>query len=788
MGTDFLEMLVSELKEHHTNFFKFNKKISYNDFTFNVQYITKLRENLNNIDKYCSWSNMSYKNCENAVKAFGHNSEEYIGLIDTSLFKSGKTGIMFTNKGICIRSHLQSAQYITYNELCLAIIKSSNVNSYECEIDEDFFNNYIRTFTAGKVVYKTIYYIKQHLFRVNKEWIYNTAKVLLNEALENINCKFAGLAIDMSEHLYNAFAGFDKYLKNVSSEVSSLALIAVGNFDEAKSIIDENNIQWLADNLDRYKNEYNDYKYNTYLDKADNQFDLKKYTDAINNYQIALKYKKDRKAYVGILESYYQDASEDNLFNVKEYREWIQHFKSFVGEDLHNKENRKYYNHETNLNKKRTNYLDKLRRDLPYIVLSNDRQKLIDNPQLLTVNDNLGMNIFMYSILFDNLSLLDLYSKEQLNDMKVCENILGHDYLCVAAMHSASMFVTMLHRYDEQYKSEKNWTKVKKTVNTVGYICNVMLSSATKSEMSKDIYRDCYHDEDIRNEYEYLKMQSKISDEKTESFQNRKSELDDEMLEYVQTRYEETVDKIKKTFLEIYANKQELTSELENIRQKMDNIHLGITKIEYDKALLDDTAENLLREYKEKIMYPINNLKKDEFETIEEFKIRKQSKEIKAEQAIQEYQHGQLEEDLKKMLPPIDSEKQKKIGEFLKQIEDIETKMRIPYLLNSYAYTSKVSNIEFESYDSENEKYKFITEHFEGDFKMNIYTAKKIRKSPEKYKVEDNISICMNEDNSVNVIHKISLAVFNSIYNSTVEHPLKYTVGFEKGNRYAKNV
>lgn len=268
---------------------------------------------------------------------------------------------------------------------------------------------------------------------------------LVNNTLININKKNYSKAMACLDSLKKRINDIDMpEFKEITLLTSIITNIAVGNYD---SISESKQIPWLYSRIQRYQDicdrsteenlEICSQKYNYIIQTARRQMDNERYQVAESNFETALKFCQKNSEYRKCFE--YMSAS--NKTNRK-IIEWFYLFDGYQDDYKHIAE--KCCDSEN---------------DISVIAYEKNVEAVTRNPKLLSVTDEYGMNLFLYSILYDSPSIAALYSEAQIKELIKSRNILGHDYKCLAALQGFQRkdgyFNKILSQYDESFKYEQ---------------------------------------------------------------------------------------------------------------------------------------------------------------------------------------------------------------------------------------------------------------------------------------------------------------------------------------------
>lgn len=545
---EYVGRIINDFKNTYKEFFTQKKDIDDNDISLSKKTINALNKKLNKYDIYETLCSYSF-NGGNIRKAFGVPINQCIGILDTSMFKNAKTGILFTDMGIYLKNHFKAGQYISYENLCMSIVSQAEYVEYESSIKRD---GYVCEFIAGKNIYNLICELKKDIFN-NCDNIRKSVKLYtkgkIESILDDIKNGYSDYARVKAMNLIRAFEDIDIQMKEIVCSAIIIAYMSVGSFVEAMQVISDYSIDWMRNKFDDYTTEYNHYKYNSFIKQGDKYFSGQKYEDAVATYEQAVSYciydDEFPLPYKKILDSYYQGASRENLFNYEEYNKYLLFFKE-VSEIK--EETEKYIQLGDELNKKYNDFTKKLINRMSYIVTSEEKNIINKYPFLLKTSDEFGMNIFLYSILFGKLSMIDLYDKEQLSTIINHKNILGHDYLCVAAISGIDNFMEVLKVFDNTYVKKLKKADRNSTVNYIKEkafsVTGDIAQTLTDNAMQKI---DDFNPDGMNFLIDSLKS-------KGEQIAENRYNVYDEVEEYLENKYDTVKTILKNSFGKIHIN------------------------------------------------------------------------------------------------------------------------------------------------------------------------------------------------------------------------------------------
>lgn len=272
------------------------------------------------------------------------------------------------------------------------------------------------------------------------------SKELIKKAIKNISKKKYSKAMACMSYLEKQInVPSDIRLSEIVLSANVITSIANGNTCSVESSAKQ--IPWLSDRIQKYrdicdrstpenrKDTSQKYKYIT--NKAHSQFDNERYQVAKLNYETALKFCQNNSEYRTCFE-YMSDSNKTN----RKIIEWFYLFDGY--QDDYDYLAEKWCDSEN---------------DIAVIAYEKNVEAVTYNSKLLSFTDKYGMNLFLYSILYDSPSITALYSDAQIKELIKSRNILGHDYKCLAALQGFQRkdgyFNKILSQYDESFKYEQ---------------------------------------------------------------------------------------------------------------------------------------------------------------------------------------------------------------------------------------------------------------------------------------------------------------------------------------------
>lgn len=280
--------MITDFRQSHSETFNTSTILADNDIILNESYIVS---EFSHDSKF--YRNLSDKHRNNAKAAFGFNdSDTIIGMFDTSLFRSCKTGVLFTKRGIYLRSHMGQAEFASYGKLVLANMRPEQLVKYECSFEKNTFNPFY-TFDCGSSIYENILHIKNKVFNQYKGWSLCQIRTIIEEMLETVkNNNFEKVFSDI-EYGNKVFQSFkNTTIASLLDSVTALAHMSNGNFAEANRFADK--LPWVKNNINQYQNAYVDDIIETVSDlhrELSQAHLLKFYNDAVREAKVNAKYR-----------------------------------------------------------------------------------------------------------------------------------------------------------------------------------------------------------------------------------------------------------------------------------------------------------------------------------------------------------------------------------------------------------------------------------------------------------------------------------------------------------------
>ncbi len=766
----FCDTILDDYREHYLSFFSEHPIYENTSICMDREDTVKINNIFGGIDNYLSWNSLPYRKQGNALKGFSCNSSDYIGIFDESLFKSCKCGILIARDGLYIKGFLEKPVFIDFMTFCMSKLEDS-ASSYSkfdnwhgcitLYVAQDYFLEFER---FRKYLYNKYEDIYPHYRHFLKDMIIKAV------SFDGLGCYY---------HVKKLIEQVSPDLNEIANALEIFYYIYNADFDSARKVLKtENNsktFSWIDDKINIYEDIYNNEQYSRCINKAEQAVQANDYETAILYYESSIKFKDTAKAYTSILEYLYICASSSNKYNTEQYCYWMQIFKEKYNTVIEESTMQKYTEYQNILCRK----YDDLKQDLKTIVYENNVEILNDLPYLLEIHDDLGMNVFLYAVLFYRPDILQLYSKEQLKTILPQENILGHDYLCMAALRGFNTFCTVLKKYDKEYRSEKISNNAKKVFYAANFVHKSFLAGGAKNYIQMHNSSEFSDDATVQENLGRMAQIQTTYQGKADESEKEYVDLTKKIETYKEDRFDQTVDKLQNDFSDLYVEKSQIDDKIRNITKEINDIQNDIIKVEYNRDDLNSAKEELLQQYNDEKMNILNNLQKDEFETTQAFLEKKENLKLYIENTIHNYESQYLQSDIEKRLCSYKDLKQQKIKQLSEEKEHLENIVKIPQLLEVYASITKFLYIKFSTYDADTQKYNFyMTSSINGAFKMNTEAAKNIKKDPETYPINDIVSVQINTDQSIDIIHDIKLNLDDNTYCTKIKHPLMYSKNF----------
>lgn len=753
------------------------------------EYSSEIYKLFNGVSGFSPWHLLTHKKQQNVMQAF-KTIMQPIAIVDTTLFHSCKNGIAIAKNHISIKGFLEDEETISYSEFCTSYISlGSN------RINRNTSYNTINI-TLNENIYFAFKAFRKYLFENNKIarknhliFIGNLIDLLIQSIQSN-------KSVDISQimPILKTIHELTPELDNIVNDLSLMLYMYNGQFDLAKDYIldkDHTQLTWNAADIDKYKNHYYNKKYTDLTLQASEYQSEHRYTDAINSYKEALTYKDTELIYCGILDSLSSDASDANNFNVNEYHIWLNKFF-----DKHNKNKQlysklfEYEEKEYQLITEQNRYLHKIADTFVDIILNNRIDIIQEDTKLFDNVDALGMDLVMYAILLNNHNLLERIPRKYRKTRLDLKNILGHNYLNLAALNGFQNFKYILEGYDSDYRSEKLKQTAVKATNFAQSFYHSMLSSAYMKRYNDDkhTYSEAYKSEEYTESEEHMEFVKRLRDNSDQARkEHRESEKYMDMANDTNVvlerlafeRFYEISLETRKSISNVCYNKSKILSEINSINKELHDIRIGIKHITYDEKLLNTTTQSLINKYKEQQVSELS-LTKDEFEPSEEFNRRVCAIKVKQEKDFQLYISEKIKSDIEARLGTLSSIKEAAINDLHNRRKKLIALLGIPKLLYIYALSQQIKVIEFTEYNADTELYTINATGLSGVMSIDISMAKRIKKSPERYMVNDTVSIQTHSDNSIDVLHNVKLSILGKEYYAKLISPLDYFLATEE--------
>ena len=456
MNSGFVDIMNNDYIEHFSDFWKCDRTDTDED----GKYLIGLM-NFDEIEGFTLWWDVPLSIRDNVNSLIGpfDDRDNIVGMIDTTLFKSGKTGLVFTSNGIYIRRHLGMKDYISYSDLFFSYITACKLEQYESYVHDD---NISKTFNAGAKIYQTTFQFKKSFFRYYRNHILKIMKGIISEIFNNIRNGNLSLAENQAARYSKIFIQIKEYeLIDIAVSALIIANLANGNIKVARQNAEAIPSAWLSKNIDKYIKIYNHYRWEELLAKADNLNAHNEKLSALNTFEDALSFceaaPEFERVYKGILDIYYDTADKENLFNVDSYTNYLKKLKEI---NTKSDDMSYYQNRRAELRNKLKEYAAKLHDDMSEIVKNENCHYIEQFPSLIDNTDKYGMNLFLYAILYNKPSFLKYYDNHITPKLLNAKNIWDLDYLCMAAIQSQNSgykyFTDILDMYDDEYKQRKD--------------------------------------------------------------------------------------------------------------------------------------------------------------------------------------------------------------------------------------------------------------------------------------------------------------------------------------------
>ncbi|WP_046174965.1 hypothetical protein [Domibacillus indicus] len=697
------------------------------------------------------------KKVSNVVSTYGIEQTEIVALYDTTLFKSGKDGIVLCEYCICYKHAFGSALKVNFKDLVKSGINSNNQQLY---VEGNIYDLKTEEFTLFfKLLKDLLLEEDQYLNSIYTDYVINT----LNTLKDKIEQKLYTEAEEKYISLENIIVNKDKNYRATLNFYGFLIKIEQANFEEAyKNLSNLKELgEWEESRLGKLKeifdskkarHEFIQLKEQKEICIKENQFDqaiilvveqkklgvksIEQLDEEIKNIEFL------KGEYICSLESAILEKIKteeyskvlliieelNNINPTKQYEEYYIQAKIglYAFEEVEAKI-AAIEKTDKKLAAKLEQSLQKTKMNISNIIHETVRNKnytfFQNYPDLKGVKDNWGMTPLMHFIVQRDVKgvqlLADTYNS---ND----RNILGHSTLNLVSMDAEDDFIIsaleildydliqMLRELKNKGLKNKVGNFLIKGVDSINSnVGNLTVMSAT-SEMEVSINNsleeyqrkvEIYVQELLtKNQNEYMKylLHPKTSKEEYEKLLLQKQKLESELEIYVKSKL-----KVENSFegkFEALKN-----SKLDSILYEAASIEMG---------------------------------EKDEFETSSEFEIRKRTRaeELKSAYNDNPYIRKQLNileqeikvtitKDLSNLTTAIES-REKMLNSIKRETENIQHHLNNQFDASevvNYYYQSYISEIEIGLYDADTETFKMLVGNQEKNIKVSRPIAKEFK-------------------------------------------------------------
>ena len=690
------------------------------------------------------------KKINNVSNIYNIDKNKIVALYDTTVFKSGKDGILLGNDFMGIKHPFEQPNTIKFDELVISRIskdeKYIEINNNIIELKSDEYTNlfikikedlilkdtYLQSIYAKYIINK-LHYIEANI-DINIEGSKKDFLILEETILNNDTNYYAalynyGCIINMKQ---SNFKDAYKYLYNLEqlNEWDKVSIL------ELRDTLDKNKIRYEFNILEKRKNvllQQNKYDEAVSIVKEEEKFNIKSNEELLREID---KIKDMKETYINLL--------EDNIvvnLNNKKYEEVLDILKE-LGKINKGKCYEEYYltaktgiykfeEVEFRINKlKETNQILAFRLEENLITHKEYVSKTIkkavqdknytvfeEDKNLRYAKDEWGMSALMHFILKKDIEgvrkLSDTY--EYFNMYTIDKNIMGHSTLSLLALDlEDSFWIEVLEILDKDFKALKKRYKVKSSMSKFGKIA---ISSVDELN-SRTLDNISIKDTTVNAESVIDKSLNEAKDE-IERYISKK------ILEY----YSEFIDNL--------VNQYDFQSCLQDEIEIRNDILAELIILKNQKYELDnpvDIQSNLIKNNKiEEILQEaavIEIGEKDEFETTNEYKRRI---DLKIENLRQSYKENKYIID---KISKYRSIVEKEIREKTNHYKEIQAYIyELYYLLNceaeidrnkviSYYYDIYKGNIEIGIYDADTEIFTINANKIENKVKVSRKIAK----------------------------------------------------------------